>query len=71
MRANITISLPEDMVTEMQQLMKRQGFVSFSEFLRDIYRTWRRSELLRELEMDDKEIKRGNYKQLKSPRQLR
>ncbi len=71
MRANITISLPDEMLSEMQRLMQQRGFVSFSEFVRDVYRTWRRADLLHELEQDDKEIKRGNFKQLKSPRQLR
>jgi Arc/MetJ-type ribon-helix-helix transcriptional regulator len=58
----------------MANLVKREtkkgGFASKSEFFRHLLRMWNTQKLAGELKMEQKEFKKGNYKVLRSLKDL-
>ncbi|MFH1392254.1 MAG: ribbon-helix-helix domain-containing protein [bacterium] len=71
MRSVVNISLPSTMTQEVKLAVKKEGFVSVSEFFRSLLRSWMEGKLLVELEQSREEIKAGKGKVLKSLKDLR
>lgn len=71
MRYVINISLPESMVREVNVAVKKGGYASKSEFIRDLLRSWKEDQLFKELRKSQAEFKQGKGKLLKSLRDLR
>lgn len=71
MRTIINISLPEAMAKELKREVKREGYVSVSEFFRKLWRDQKERELLAEIEESRREIETGKAKLLSSLRDLR
>ena len=67
----INISLPPDMVREIKKEVKEGQFASVSEYVRHLIRTYRINKLAAELHEDRKQFDAGNYKLLKSLKDLR
>ncbi len=71
MRSIINISLPKEMVKEVEKAVQSRHYASKSEFFRDLIRLWREEELLMELRESQKEITRGKGVVLRSLKGLR
>ena len=71
MREVINISLPKELNRKVEELMKRGGYATKSEFFRDILRMWMEGKILRELSESRKELASGKGKLLKSLKGLR
>ncbi|PIP16957.1 MAG: hypothetical protein COX44_02620 [Candidatus Portnoybacteria bacterium CG23_combo_of_CG06-09_8_20_14_all_37_13] len=71
MRSIVNISLPSTMAQEVRSTVKKEGFISVSEFFRSLLRSWMEGRLLVELEQSREEIKFGKGKVLKSLKDLR
>lgn len=71
MRNIINISMPAEMKKEVDAYVKEGQYSSVSEFFRDMLRTWRRDNLLKELKASQKDFEKGKYKTLKSFKDLR
>ena len=66
----MNISLPPEMLLELQKEAKAEKFSSLSEYVRSLIRERKQNKLLRELEEDRKQFAAGNYKVLKSFKDL-
>jgi Arc/MetJ-type ribon-helix-helix transcriptional regulator len=71
MRNIINISMPESLKKEVDIYVKEGQYASVSEFFRDMLRTWKRQELIRDLKQSQKDFEGGKYKVLKSFKDLR
>ena len=71
MRNIVNISLPQTMAQEVRATVKKEGFMSISEFFRSLLRSWMEGRLLVDLEESRKEIETGKGKVLKSLKNLR
>lgn len=71
MRAVVNISLPEALDKKAEELMKKGGYATKSEFFRDLLRMRIEGKILRELSESRKELVSGKGKLLKSLKDLR
>lgn len=71
MRSIINISVPRQVKEEMETAVKKGGFASKSEFVRDLMRLWKEEQLLKELRQSQREFAQGKGKLLKSLKSLR
>jgi Arc/MetJ-type ribon-helix-helix transcriptional regulator len=66
MRQIINISLPDTLIKEVKKEVKKGGYASTSEFIRDALRAWKRQKLAEELHKDKKAFISGKGKILAS-----
>lgn len=66
MRAILNLSLPKEMVEEIETEISLGNFSTKSEFIRHILRWWKEEKLLRELNKGKAEIRAGKGIYLKS-----
>ena len=71
MRQIVNISLPLEMVKEVKKEVKEGGYMSVSEFFRDLLRVWREEKLLADINESRKEFAEGKGKVLRSLKDLR
>lgn len=72
MRSIINISLPEELVVQIEKMIKKGGYSTKSEFLRDLIRERIEGEqVLVELRKSQEEIRQGKGKVLRSLKDLR
>ncbi|HTK03565.1 MAG TPA: ribbon-helix-helix domain-containing protein [Alphaproteobacteria bacterium] len=71
MRAILNISLPKQMVEEIETEVSMGNFSTKSEFFRHILRWWKEEKLLKELNKGKEEIRAGKGVYLKSLADLR
>ena len=70
MRTIINISMPPELVRDMNMEVKKGKFASKSEFFRHLLRMWNTHKLSEELKKEQKEFRKGKYKVLKSLKSL-
>ena len=70
MRDIINISMPTEMVRDVNTEIKKGKFASKSEFFRHLLRMWNTQKLAEELKKEQREFKKGNYKILLSLKSL-
>ena len=70
MRDVINISMPAEMVKDVNMEIKKGKFASKSEFFRHLLRMWNTQKLAQELKRERKEFRKGNYKVLRSLKDL-
>ncbi len=70
MRDIINISMPAEMVKDVNMEIKKGKFASKSEFFRHLLRMWNSQKLAHELKIEQREFKKGNYKILRSLKDL-
>ena len=66
MRDVINISMPTEMVRDVNREIRIGKFASKSEFFRHLLRMWNTQKLAMELKREQKEFRKGNYKVLRS-----
>lgn len=66
----INISLPKEMAQEVRREAKSGGY-SVSEYVRHIFREWKKENLARELRADREQFVKGKGKVISSLRSLR
>jgi len=71
MRNIMNISLPKEMVVDIKREVKAGKFASTSEFMRHLIRVWNTKKLAEELKKERVQFRKGNYKVLKSLKDLR
>lgn len=71
MREVINISLPKELNKKAEDLMKKGGYATKSEFFRDLLRMQIEGKIIRELVESRKELISGRGKILKSLKNLR
>ncbi len=71
MRTVINISLPEALAEEVKNEVKEGKFASTSEFFRHILRVWNTEKQYRDLQASKRDFAKGNFKTLKSLKDLR
>jgi len=71
MRNIVNISVPAEMAKDIKREVKAGKFASTSEFMRHLIRVWNTRKLAQELMTERKAFKKGNYKVLKSLKDLR
>jgi Arc/MetJ-type ribon-helix-helix transcriptional regulator len=71
MRQVLNISLPKQTAMEVRSAVKKNHYISVSEFFRDLLRDWQAGNLLKELNQSRAELKAGKGKTLKSLKDLR
>lgn len=72
MRSIINISLPKELVNQIDKMIKKGGYSTKSEFVRDLIRQrLEEDEVLVELKKSQEEIKQGKGKILRSLKDLR
>lgn len=71
MREVVNISLPKELNRKVEELMKKGGYATKSEFFRDLLRMWMEGKILRELSESRKELVSGKGKLLRSLKDLR
>ena len=71
MRNIVNISLPPETVKQIKREVKIGNFASTSEFMRHLIRLWNTHKLAEGVEKSRLEFRRGNYKVLKSLKDLR
>lgn len=71
MRSIINISLPSTLKHEVETAVRRGGYATKSEFIRELLRLWKEDQLLKDLQFSQGEIKAGRGRVLKSLRSLR
>ncbi len=70
MRDVINISMPKEMVKDVIKEIKNGKFASKSEFFRHLLRMWNTQKLAQELKNEQKKFKKGDYKVLRSLKNL-
>ena len=70
MRDVINISMPIEMVRDVNTEIKRGKFAPNSEFFRHLVRMWNTHKLAQELKKEQKEFGKGNYRILRSLKDL-
>ena len=63
--------MPAEMKKEVDAYVKNGQYSSVSEFFRDMLRSWRRVNLLRDLRQNQRDFENGKYKTLKSFKDMR
>lgn len=71
MRQVINISLPSPMAKIVKTAVKKENYISTSEFFRDLLRDWQAGKLLNDLTESRKEIQNGKGITLKSLKDLK
>ena len=71
MRTILNISLPEELADDVKQEVKKGKFASTSEFFRHLLRLWNTEKLYRDIQISKKQFEKGNFKVLKSLKDLR
>lgn len=71
MRAIVNISLPLKVKKELDNAVKKGGYATKSEFVRDLMRLWKEEQLLAELRESQRQIASGKGKILRSLKSLR
>jgi len=71
MRNIVNISLPKEMVADIKREVKAGKFASTSEFMRYLIRVWNTKKLAEELKKEREQFRKGNYKVLRSFKNLR
>ncbi|MEK7669370.1 MAG: ribbon-helix-helix domain-containing protein [Patescibacteria group bacterium] len=71
MRDIINISMPAEMVKDVNMEIKKGNFASKSEFFRHLLRMWNTQKLAEELKREQREFRKGNYKVLHSLKNLK
>lgn len=71
MRTIVTVSLPEQVASEVKKSVKSRGFASVSEYFRHLIREERERELSQTLLRTRSEFDQGKGKKLRSLRELR
>ncbi len=71
MREILNLSLPTLLKNEVELAVKKGGYASKSEFIRELLRLWREERLLNELRKSRKQISSGRGRILKSLKDLR
>ncbi len=71
MRKVINISLPEELSSKVNEMVKEENFATKSEFFRDLLRMKMEGRLISELAQSRKELASGNGKLLVSLKELR
>ncbi|MEK7213528.1 MAG: ribbon-helix-helix domain-containing protein [Patescibacteria group bacterium] len=71
MRTVLNISLPQSLADEVKKEVKEGKFASTSEFFRHILRVWNTEKLYRDVQASKKDFEKGNFKVLKSFKDLR
>lgn len=71
MRNIVNISVPAEMAKDIKREVKLGKFASTSEFMRHLIRVWNTEKLARDIKQSQKEFAKGNYKVLRSLRDLR
>lgn len=71
MRNIVNISVPAEMAKDIKREVKRGKFASTSEFMRHLIRVWNTCKLAEELKKEREQFRKGNYKVLKSLKNLR
>lgn len=66
MRKILNISLSKDLAEIVKKEVEQGGYSSVSEYIRFLIRKEKGEDLLKELIQSEKEIKAGNFKELKS-----
>ena len=66
MRNIINISMPADMKKEVEAYVKEGQYASVSEFVRDMWRDYKRKKLIENVRASQKEFREGKGKLLKS-----
>ena len=70
MRTAVTISLPASLNKEIERGMKRIHIETKSEFFRHVVREWMEKQLLADVKESKRDFEKGNYKELKSMKDL-
>jgi Arc/MetJ-type ribon-helix-helix transcriptional regulator len=71
MRSIINISLPPSIADEIQKEVKSGQFASTSEFFRYLWRLWKEEKIAHQIKQSEKDFSKGNFKILKSLKDLR
>jgi Arc/MetJ-type ribon-helix-helix transcriptional regulator len=71
MRNIVNISVPAEMAKDIKREVRRGKFASTSEFMRSLIRFWNTRKLAEELKKEREAFRRGQYKVLKSLKDLR
>ena len=66
MREILNISLSKELADSVRKEVKQKGFSSISEYFRFLIRKEKEEKLLRQLIQSEKEIEKGDFKELKS-----
>lgn len=67
----MNISVPPKLKKAIDAAVRKGGYASKSEFLRDIFRAWEEEQLLADIRQSEKEFAQGKGKILKSFKDLR
>ena len=70
MRQTMTISLPHDLLIEVQRGVKEGGYATKSEYIRDLVRDAKEEKFMKMIEKSRKDFKAGKGKLLKSVNDL-
>ncbi|MEK7536135.1 MAG: ribbon-helix-helix domain-containing protein [Patescibacteria group bacterium] len=70
MRQTMTISLPQDLLKDIERGVKERGYATKSEYVRDLVREKKEEEFMKLIEKNRKEFKSGKGKVLKSLEEL-
>ena len=70
MRSIVNISLPEEMLKDVEREVKKGKFASKSEFFRSVLRFWEEEKVLKNLKASQREISQGKGKTLHSLKDL-
>ena len=71
MRSILNISLPSSLANMVKKEVKKGSFASTSEFFRHLLRLWNEDKLSRTLKKSEHDFVNGNFKALKSLKDLR
>lgn len=71
MREILNLSLPTLLKDEVEMAVKKGGYASKSEFIRELLRLWREERLFKELNKSRKQFAGGRGRVLKSLKDLR
>jgi len=70
MRTTLNISMPVAMKKNIDRVVKKGNYASVSEFFRDAVRAWESEHLIRELKESQAAARRGEFKILRSLKEL-
>jgi len=71
MRSVVNISLPKNMLKEVEKEVKAGNYASKSDFFRHVMRWWNTNKLAEELKEEREKFEQGDFKVLRSLRDLR
>ena len=70
MRSVKSISLPPEMIKAIKIATKKDGFATFSEFMRHLIRLWHEEKLYQDVMESEEDYKTGQFKTLNSIAEL-